>query len=438
MLYLLQSALSALYMVLIITTIPLAFDLGGIDCGINYTFTLVVYYFLMSTVRIISRKTKVSILGSLLYYSQHIVLPTLLIIHLGVAEHQQTTQKAPMEGPLFNLYLIPYESLVVPWKLLVNYSTPLFTITEGFCTLLCIQAAGQIARWLIRKNDNWMFLQIALSGGFLSSALYFLYRIYTFPLGVDLASATMIGVVLTITMGLGFFGIISGKGSAIESSLLVSYVVYCLYIMFTDFESPKGWGDFSTSFLTGSSDISVPPLPPTLINGYSNVMTTLAGMIPQSFITVGEFFVAVFATVSPSVLFSLSYRLAVFYAATRIIPALASSNEAKRDSSSRPSKSKPILFLVYAYAPIIIIAEYTHLLMQHIDRHTTPKSVLAAHSFTVLGLQKWASENDLLGISVASWQLWSWINVIVFLTFYALELIYGETNDLMENHLKTD
>ena len=36
-------------------------------------------------------------------------------------------------------------------------------------------------------------------------------------------SASLLGSILTTTMGLGLFGIISGKGSMIESSLLFAY-----------------------------------------------------------------------------------------------------------------------------------------------------------------------------------------------------------------------
>lgn len=45
------------------------------------------------------------------------------------------------------------------WDTLLRYSTPLFQLAEGFCSLLVIQAAGQITRWLVNRggrSDSWM------------------------------------------------------------------------------------------------------------------------------------------------------------------------------------------------------------------------------------------------------------------------------------------
>lgn len=44
------------------------------------------------------------------------------------------------------------------WDKLLRYSTPFFQLAEGFCSLLVIQAAGQITRWLVNRerSDSWM------------------------------------------------------------------------------------------------------------------------------------------------------------------------------------------------------------------------------------------------------------------------------------------
>lgn len=44
------------------------------------------------------------------------------------------------------------------WDKVLRYSTPFFQLAEGFCSLLVIQAAGQITRWLVnrRRSDTWM------------------------------------------------------------------------------------------------------------------------------------------------------------------------------------------------------------------------------------------------------------------------------------------
>lgn len=54
------------------------------------------------------------------------------------------------------------EALTVgTWDKLLRYSAPLFQLAEGFCSLLLIQAAGQITRWLVNRggrSDTWMVL----------------------------------------------------------------------------------------------------------------------------------------------------------------------------------------------------------------------------------------------------------------------------------------
>jgi hypothetical protein len=416
-----QGFFAFIYLTLIILTIPLAFDVGGEDCGIAFTFTLSMFYLVMSTVRILSRNTKFSIFGSLLYYLQHIIIPSLLILHLSLFS------KHPSSTWLWALG---------PWRFFVKHATPLFTTLEGFCTLLVIQATGQITRWLIRKSDTWMFVQIVAAGLSLTSSLYFLYRIYTFPVEIELSSATLIGAALTMATILGGYGIVSGKGTAIESSALFSYVVYCLYVTFTDFQSsitpsllfpflapppqtPVETGFLSSLFRLGSS--SPPPthtvsLPPIIVTGYTNMMATIAELIPQGFVTVFEFFIGAMSTITPSVAVSLAYRMVVFYAATRIIPAL---NSRPPPGLKRRSKSQPVLFVIYSYAPCIIIAVYTHLLIQHSALHNDQGTYL----------------DILWGNSKTTWIFWGWINVFLTLTLYGLELVYGsESQVLIDNH----
>lgn len=73
------------------------------------------------------------------------------------------------------------------------------------------------------KTVSNMDFQIALlvtSGSTISIALYFLWRITTFP-DIGNVDATLIGVSITCAIFLCAYGIGSGKGNPIESSLLV-------------------------------------------------------------------------------------------------------------------------------------------------------------------------------------------------------------------------
>lgn len=60
-----------------------------------------------------------------------------------------------------------------------------------------------------------------MSGSIISSSVYFLWRITTFP-GIGNIDASLIGIAVTCAIFLCAYGIGSGRGNPIESSLLVS------------------------------------------------------------------------------------------------------------------------------------------------------------------------------------------------------------------------
>lgn len=447
-------------------TIPLAFDVGGEDCGIAFSFTLVVYYALMSTVRLLSRGTKLSIVGWLLYYSQHIIIPSLLILHLSLSSEANKGQAAAIKAL----------DDVRPWRFLLKHATPVFAVLEGFCTVLVIQYSGRKMRALTRRSESWMFVQLVLAAVMLTIHLYFLYRIYTFPITFALTTATLIGAVLTIATSIGLYGILSGRGTAIESSALFGYIVYCLYVTYTDFQSSAATSSlfpFSGGARTVSTAVSaatseppsafsfeflrfgifgnagplnetvaasatargLPPLPPIIVNGWANLMATLAELIPQGFVTVFNFVVATISAITPSVAVSLVYRLGVFYLALRIVPSVGSSlRRSPRATRAALAREHPVLFLLYSYAPCIIITVYTHLLMQHFAMfdvvEQAPQAPFDLPSFASAVI--WANTRE-------SWQFWGWVNMFTTLAIYGLELGHGtESADLAYDHYKKD
>lgn len=519
---------------------------------------------------------------------QQIIIPSLLILHLSVFSPPTSTISGLANGALSpnltelaaqdaipilpNAQQIQSESLqlwlaiIEPWRWFVKNATPLFTTLEGFCTLLVLQTLGRLSSWLVRtKSDSWMIVQLLASSCTISTSLYFLYRIYTFPVTISLVSASLIGVVLTIAAFIALYGIISGRGNTVESSLLFAYIVYCLYFTFTDFQSSFSASSFLYFFSSGTRP-DIPPLPPLIVDGYTNLASTVAGQVPAGFKTVFQFLQGAVSTVTPSVFVSLSYRLTVFFAATRIVPAVHQASHSRRNSASSISaldfaqvkskfdinnedaldeddrdldedlidgdddddatiahddspllkylntesesssaatvtssplpqhplsKTHAIQTLILSYAPCILIAVYTHLLIQHLSLFNTintssgsgPASSSIASSLTPsasssidvssstyassyqatqfnvtvestleqpLELQNlttsiaataiwtwsqgWASPRD-------SWQFWGWVNMFSTLFLYALELIYGKKNnreEIIEQHWKTD
>ena len=132
-------------------------------------------------------------------------------------------------------------------------------------------------------------------------------------------------------------------------------------------------------------------------------------------------------TITPSVIISLTYRMFVMYASTRIIPAV-------RESGARGLSQEPSLedsdgvgqalgFLSW-FSPSILIAVYTSLLMQH----------FATSSSNGTQGEWWTTQGGDAGGNI-----WRWANLWSTMVLYAVELYLGMgNNDGLTSHWKVD
>lgn len=447
-----KSLLLAYYLALVVLTIPLAFDVGGVPCGLVYLFLLLALYFVLTTLRLLARRFPILRLISVLYYAQHVLIPSILMLFL-----QRCAQSTPD---------IP---VVIPvWRFLLVHSTSVFTVAEGFCSLLLIQAASQTLGWLTTyKSDSWLFVLLIGSGTTITGALYFLYRIYVNPFSLELGNASLLGSFLTVTVGLGLYGIVSGKGSMIELSLLFAYIVRCVYETFPLLSvdaSQTITHIFTQTTLNLRKEAAKLPYPVT--ETLLTVLPFLASNIPTSFRTIWEYFSVALQQLTLPLLFNLAYRIGVFYAATKIIPLLyhglpyspprtpqlrsrqvlsssvsslhigdADGELLRKKLAGRlllRQKQGPstIMRLIYAYSPCIIIAVYTHLMLLYNGELGT--------ELKLWGWWTGAPQDSV--VIVHPWQFWNWINMATTLVLYMAELL-GNTsapNSAMTNHWKVE
>lgn len=249
--------------------------------------------------------------------------------------------------------------------------------------------------------------------------MYFLWRVICFP-QISNLDATLIGVAMTSAFFLCAFGIASGRGNPVESSLLFAYTVLCVYQIFTDYQpSPEA---AAAAEAAAASQPAFPPLPPIIMASYStllHMLSSLPSFVNSSF----GFLYAAFQTITPSVIISLTYRIIVFYCATRIIPAIRESGAQAimEGTAFEDSENANILlgFLSW-FSPSMLIAVYTSLLLQH---------------FTV------SSNGDDVGWTLragdAGGSTWRWINMAATMGLYAVELYLGGDGD-GGTHWKTD
>src|SRR5205809_5435018 len=159
----------------IVLSIPLAVDVGGRPCGLALSLSPASFYFFFSLLKVTTpdrswvRYSVIFVIRS----SQWFILPALLIWSLnrfsvdadnssGWVERTFTGKRA-QDTSLWQWVFGPdglaEAATVGNWDKLLRWSTPVFQLAEGFCSLLVIQAAGQITRWLVNRggrSDSWM------------------------------------------------------------------------------------------------------------------------------------------------------------------------------------------------------------------------------------------------------------------------------------------
>lgn len=173
---------SAIFLAVIVVSIPLAFDVGGRTCGLAFSLSLATFYFLFSLLKLTTpeRSWVRSALIVLIRSTQWLIVPSLLIWSLnrfsidtdndsGWVERTFSGKRA-QDTSVHDWIFGPdglIETLTIgSWDKLLRWSTPVFQLVEGFCSLLVIQAAGQITRWLVNRggrSDSWMVYPLYIS-----------------------------------------------------------------------------------------------------------------------------------------------------------------------------------------------------------------------------------------------------------------------------------
>ncbi|EAQ90751.1 hypothetical protein CHGG_02686 [Chaetomium globosum CBS 148.51] len=300
---------SAIFLLSIVLSIPIAFDVGGRDAGLAYSLALFLFYFFYSIAKLITpEKSRIRwFFRNLVGLSQWVVIPTLLIWSLNRfsvdAESsgwvaRTFSQITSTHHKTWKQWFFGQDGFIETvalgaWDNTLSYSSPVFQLLEGFCSLLVIQAAGQITRWLVNRgrSDTW--------------------------------------------------------------------------VIFTDYQPSAEAAAAAEQAAAAQPDF--PPLPPIIMASYSTLMHML-GNLPTAVSSSFQFLYAAFQTITPSVIISLTYRIIVFYCATRIIPAVrelgATAIMEEPTLEDTEGANRLIGFLSW-FSPSMLIAVYTSLLLQH-------------------------------------------------------------------------
>jgi ICE2 len=447
LMWLLRIISSTLFLTTIILTVPLSFDVGGRTCGLAYSLSLASFYFFLSVARL-STPDRSRVRGSIIQlvrWMQPAIVTAIFLWSLGRFSldagnetgwvERTFSGKRAADTSVSQWLFGPdglLESLTLgSWDKLLRWSTPVFQLCEGFCSLLVIQSAGQLTRWLVNRgerSDSWMIGLLVFSASVISSSVYFLYRVMQFP-EISNVDASLIGAAIACSIVLCIWGIGSGRGNPVESSLLFAYIVLCIYQIFTDYR-PSDSLKNETAAAQHTPDF--PPFPPIIMASYTTLMYALS-TLPSTLIVSFNFITAAFQTITPSVLISLGYRLFVLYASTRIIPAIHENGP--RGLSIEPTledsnAANQFLAFLSWFSPSILVAVYTSLLMQHFA------TTMGGYSPGITGtIGAWWNGNGQPGMDG---NLWKWVNLVGTMALYAFELWLGKEDDIDGGHWKVD
>ncbi|KAF1811121.1 ICE2 family protein [Eremomyces bilateralis CBS 781.70] len=447
---------SATTLFILLFTIPLTFDVGGRSCGLAFSLSLSVYYFFVSILRL-STPDSSRIRRTGIFFLQHtqwFVIAFLMLWTMNkfsvdaeaeggggwVTKAFGAKENPTMEDGLWNWVFgqggVLEQWTIGGWDKFLRWSTPAFQLAEGFCSLLVIQVAGQITRWLVNRErgDSWMIGLLTVSASIFASSIYFLYRITTFP-SISPTSAVLIGSIITCAIFLCIWGIASGRGNPVESSLLFAYITLCIYQIFTDFRGHSLASEVSQD--PSSDPPALPPLPPIIMASYSTLLAALHSL-PEILHTSFAFVHAALLTITPSVLVSLAFRVAVMSTAVRLVPVIrdggarALGSELSLDDSDEAGR---FLAGLSWFSPTILVAVYTSLLMQHFDRGTLEGTGMGVgagvgNGAAWGGMWMWGGGNF--------WDFWRWINLVVTMALYAVEMQLGRDDGGLTTHWKDD
>ncbi|GAA5984904.1 hypothetical protein JCM10908_002444 [Rhodotorula pacifica] len=391
--------------------LPLTLDIAGKDCMLALSLLLTISFGFSATLHLCVRNTRLRPLSTFTSWLQPLVIPALLLLTLNL--YSSSSAATPIRDKLFPsppspplttpsegagggwVHKVVEWSWAAPlkWETLLRTLSPVFVILEGLCTLLCIQALSRFTLGRIEGStspDLLRMLVLILAAGVYVASAYFLWESYgAVP---DRISSTLIGVAVTTILFLSGISFSIHKGNVIETSLMLAYAVFQIFHLSSRPQMYTG-GLLSHVFrATGTN--GHPPLPPVVLQS----LDAVSRAVSQTFGAGVEFVMAASSALPFSVLVTLFYRVAVLYAATRIVLNLKRQTGGYEDDRklSEEEPAARIMTIVLAYARPLLIAVYTHLLVL-------------------------SSSNDQV--------FWRWGNVFLVQLLWAIEIRLGQHLD---------
>ncbi|KAN0066257.1 hypothetical protein ACQY0O_000351 [Thecaphora frezii] len=189
---------SMLTFIQVLFYLPLALDIAGLDAFLALSASLASYYFFLSTVQLLTRRTRLAWIGRTLAVFQFVVVPACLLVCCNVYSPPSTTIFPPRQSELdaneratrtavgaiihsvrgkadgagldsdeattgsetldslirasATVFFYLARHLPAFWHKLLTFSSPFFSLLEGVASLLVIQSLASTSRWIIASS----------------------------------------------------------------------------------------------------------------------------------------------------------------------------------------------------------------------------------------------------------------------------------------------
>ena len=229
------------------------------------------------------------------------------------------------------------------WYTFLIYSSPVFSLLEGFSTLLVVQSFAPLSRWLInepaasRKRsasntragaimhrllsfgmepyEAWQMLFLLFSATVYVTAAVALYMCFDGATEGRSGSAAAIGASISSTLWISVIAFAVRKANVVETSLMFAYVVFNIYQL----SSSLGIGTDPLALVESlRASHAQPGVPLIFAQQTTAVLDYLIDAVEHCIYLLQ----AANAALPTTVIVSLVYRMTVLYSAIRVLPHL--------------------------------------------------------------------------------------------------------------------
>lgn len=231
-----------------------------------------------------------------------------------------------------------------------------------------------------------------------------------------------------------------------------AYVVYSVFMICSSCNPSPDIGSLET---LGS------PWPPIISSNVAVLASAIASAVPQAMMQVWRFMMSTVMSMDSSIAVSLIYRTSVLYLASKVLPVIRyrvkgvaledkSSTGGVGSSRSSPARAahpgangRGLLYTLLQFNPCILIAVYTHLLVQQCEDHCASTTTSAHVSTVAANASLEPASQILLAAITGDERVWRWITVFGTVILWLGELVLGAdeagvVEDTIASHWKID